>query len=98
MERLVLLSILPKEGDFTNLKIIRKLRESLSFSEEENKKLNFKQGAGGIINWDANFEKDIHTGEKANDVIVEALKALNDQKKLTNDHYSLYEKFVETTE
>ena len=30
-ERLVLLNILPKEGNFITLKIIRQLREDLSF-------------------------------------------------------------------
>lgn len=39
MERLKLLEILPNEGNRLNLKIVRKLRESLSFSEEELKKV-----------------------------------------------------------
>jgi len=41
-ERLNCLSILPVEGSFFTLKIMRKLREDLSFSEEENKLLDFK--------------------------------------------------------
>lgn len=41
-ERLVLGTILPAQGDYTTLKLIRKLRESLSFSEAEHKQLNFK--------------------------------------------------------
>lgn len=35
LERLKLLEALPPQGDLLTLKIIRKLRESLSFSEEE---------------------------------------------------------------
>lgn len=35
IERLKLLEVLPKEGDLLTLKILRKLRESLSFSEDE---------------------------------------------------------------
>lgn len=35
IERLKLLDLLPREGNRLNLKIMRKLRESLSFSEEE---------------------------------------------------------------
>jgi len=38
-ERLKLLEILPSEGNRLNLKIMRKLRESLSFSEEELKQI-----------------------------------------------------------
>lgn len=41
-DRLILLNILPKEGDFTTIKIIRKLREELSFSEEEHNALKFQ--------------------------------------------------------
>lgn len=43
MERLLLLGILPKQGDFLTLKILRKLKESLSFSEKELEELSFKQ-------------------------------------------------------
>lgn len=35
MERVKLLEALPSQGDILNLKILRKLRETLSFSEEE---------------------------------------------------------------
>jgi len=96
LERLVLLSILPKEADFTTVKIIRKLKEDLSFSEEEHKALQFVQD-GGNVNWqkDGDIPKDIKIGEKATDAIVEALKKLNTDKKLTEQHLSLYEKFIE---
>ena len=36
-ERAVLSNVLPKEGNITNLKILRALKESLSLSEEENR-------------------------------------------------------------
>lgn len=95
-ERLVLLSVLPQEGDFTTLKIIRELRESLSFTEEEHKTYNFKQ-EGNLVIWnkEKDVSKEVKVGEKANDIIVEALKKLNDERKLRDEHFSLYEKFVE---
>lgn len=40
-ERLMLMSILPKEGDFITLKLVRKLREALSFNEKEIAEINF---------------------------------------------------------
>jgi len=94
-ERLILLNILPKEGNFTTLKIIRKLREDLSFSEEEHKTLEFKQEETNV-QWkqEADVEKEIIFGEKATDVIVLTLSKLNSDKQLTDQHYSLYEKFV----
>lgn len=94
-ERLILLNILPKEGDFTTLKIVRKLREALSFSEAEHKALQFKQEGEKVL-WktEADVEKDITIGEKATDIIVEVLKKLNSEKKLTEQHFSLYEKYI----
>jgi hypothetical protein len=105
-ERITLLNILPKEGDFTTLKIVRQLRESLSFSEKEHKELSFK-GSGdklddgsvvpqGRIMWNVNADKpkEILLGEKAKDIIADRLKELDKQKKLTEAHFSLYEKFI----
>ncbi len=94
-ERLILLNVLPREGDFTTLKIVRKLREDLSFTEEEHKVLQFQQD-GTQMQWkrEGDIPKDISIGEKATDVIVGVLKKLNADKKLTEQHFSLYEKFV----
>jgi hypothetical protein len=97
-ERLNLLNILPKEGTFITLKIVRQLREALSFNEEELKALQFKQNTEmGTVQWnsEADTPKEIAIGEKATDIVVEALKELDKQKKLTDQHFGLYEKFVE---
>lgn len=95
-ERLNLLSILPTVGDFTTLKIVRKLRESLSFSEEEHKKYNFRQEQE-VVFWDKTNEepKDVYTGGKASEIIKNVLKELNDGKKLSDGQFTLYEKFIE---
>ena len=95
-ERLVLLSVLPEQGDFTTLKVIRTLRETLSFSEDEHKEYKFVQ-EGMQVRWDDKAEqvKDITIGEKANDIIVLALSKLNEEKKLKMEHFGLYEKFIE---
>ena len=94
-ERLVLLSLLPQEGDFTTLKILRGLREDLSFSEEEHKNYNFKE-EDNFVFWatEKDTPKDVQIGEKATDIIVDALKKLNEAKKLKDEHFNLYEKFV----
>jgi len=102
-QRLILLTILPKESNFATLKILRKLKEDLSFSEEEHAKLQFRtipdaQGSAST-NWSDDGDKeigevDIPIGEKATDIVVEALKGLDKAKKLTEQHVSLYEKFV----
>lgn len=92
-ERLVLLSVLPQEGDFTTLKIIRNLKDDLSFTEEEHKLYQF-QFEGEQVIWENNGDKEINFGEKATDIIVNAFKKLDQQKKLRMEHIELYEKFV----
>lgn len=94
-DRLILLNILPREGDFTTLKIVRKLREDLSFTEAEHKALQFQQDEGNI-KWQSEADKlkDIQIGEKAMDIIVDVLKKLDKDKKLGDQHISVYEKFV----
>jgi hypothetical protein len=95
-ERLMLLAILPKEGDFTTLKIVRQMRDNLSFTEEEYKALKFVNLPNGQVQWQlsGDISREIPIGEKATDLIVSALKKLNEAKKLTEDHFGLYEKFV----
>jgi hypothetical protein len=93
-DRLILLGVIPLQGDFTTLKIIRNMREDLSFSEEEHKKLNFRQ-EGEMTYWEEELEdKEINFGEKATDIIVDAFKKLSNEKKLRIEHMELYEKFV----
>lgn len=95
LERIALLSILPQEGNFVVLKIVNDLRNNLSFSEEEIKKFSIKQ-ENDLVTWDTSIlnEKDIQIGEKATDIVVDALKKLNDSGKLTMNHFTLYAKFI----
>jgi len=94
-DRLILLGIIPLQGDYTTLKIVRDMRDELSFSEEEHKKLQFRQEETMVF-WEEGLEdKEISFGEKATDIIVDAFKKLDSQKKLRIEHMELYEKFVE---
>ena len=97
LERIHLLSILPKEGSFATLKIIRQLRENISFTEEENKLLNFQQ-TGGAVKWDIVGsvrvgKPDIAISDFQKEIIAKALESLSTQEKLQNEQFSLYEKF-----
>jgi len=100
IERIALLGLLPAENNFVTLKIIRKLKEDLSFSEDEIKQFEIKAENDRMF-WNVKVEnnlmpdgKEIAIGEKASDIIVEALKKLDESKKLAERHVSLYEKFV----
>lgn len=103
-ERLLLLSLLPKEGDYAALKTIRRARESLSFSPTEQKELEMKNDitADGKpqVTWNstkaAESVKDVPVDEYTTNVIRDALAELNKKKKLEDKHMSVYEKFIIT--
>lgn len=99
-ERINLLSLMPTETNFVTLKVIRDLEEELSFSEKEIKDYEIETQVAGqrtFTKWnDAgnDYEKNCKIGEKATDLIVEQLEKLDKENKLTNNHFTLYEKFV----
>lgn len=89
-----------------NLKLLRLTKEDLSFNEEENKALQFRTENNMII-WNNTVvtetgeivpscpEKEFIFGEVIEKLIIKALKDLDKAEKITEDHYSLYEKFME---
>jgi hypothetical protein len=102
IERILLLRLLPKEGDITMLRIQRDLTRDLSFTEEENARIGFKidknEDGQFIQTWDpaeGAKEVDVVIGPKAHCMIEDSLKELNKAKKLEAGHISLFEKFVE---
>jgi len=123
-ERITLQNLLPKESDYITLKLVRKLREALSFSEKEIAEIEFKthwrcpkcekvelatdaikcvecdvyMTSGGQVSWDEDKAqkgiKDVHIGDKMLALCETTLKKLSDSNKLTEQHMSLYEKFI----
>lgn len=94
-ERLVTLNLLPREGTFANLKLIRVAREKLSFNEAENKALGFHQ-KGDQLKWNPKVTalKKIDLGEVVSLMLIDALKKLDTDGKLREEHFSLYEKMI----
>jgi hypothetical protein len=102
LERFNIQRILPQETNFLTLKIVNSLKQSLSPSEEELKEFDVKPEVDsegrvtGRITWNelGKEEREIEIGEKATDLIVESLKKLDKENKITNEHYTIYEKFI----
>ena len=95
LERIMALGILPEAGNFATLKIVNDLKLVLSLTEAEYKEFEVKQEDDQLL-WNSKGleEREIKIGEKATDILIEALKKLDEEKKLTNQHFSLFEKFV----
>jgi len=99
MERILLGGMMSTyQGSFTNLKLIREGREAISFKEDELAKLNIEE-SDGKIKWNPQGALEIGAVEiDLNLTVFKVLKdmfvKLNDEQKLTEQHFSLCEKFL----
>jgi hypothetical protein len=95
LDRITLLGILPEQGDFLTLKLVRQLREDLSFSEHELEAMSI-QNSDGRITWnpEADAGKPVSIGKAATELIACGLKKLDKEQKLTDHHVDLYSTFV----
>lgn len=94
-ERLILLNALPKQGSLVDLRIVRDLSSALSFSEEEQAELGFRE-ENGRVQWRIEGEKnaDVKMGPRAQDIVLKALRALDKRGELTIDQVDVYERFL----
>ena len=97
MERLLLLNILPTKGSILKLRLAREFSEKLSFTEEEHKKLNFKE-VGESVSWSEEatdvFLK-IEVGKVMLELIKDELTKLDESESLGVEHVDLYGKFFD---
>ncbi len=98
-QRLLLMNVLPGEGNYDTLKIVRDQQALLGFSEEEHKNLKM-QRKDGLIVWDegAEVSVDIRIGEVAATIIKRTLRQLSEEGQLQMEFLPLYEHFVEGEE
>ena len=97
-DRLVLLNILPEQSSLATLRIVRELREELSFSEDEHKATQMRNLDDGRLMWEEGMvpDKGIEIGPKAANVIRDALAKLDEGDELTMDHLDLCDEFEYT--
>lgn len=94
-DRIMLNSILPQEGAYEDLVIIKSIREKMQFSEKEIEKYKIKTLPNGHSSWDPGkdiFEFEFSSGQKA--LLRKQLVKMSEEKKLVENHVSLYEEFV----
>jgi hypothetical protein len=96
LDRVVILTILPKEGNFATLRILQDLRMALSFTEKEVKEFGVTVDLeAGKTNWNEDTpDVEIPMGEKATEIVVDAFKRLDQSNKLNADMLETYEKFI----
>lgn len=96
-ERFAVLQLLPEKASFTNMKLIRDLRDALVLSPEEEEDVGFVQN-GDHLKWDGEKAKEHIAGipfdPKTYVLVMEALEKLDKEEALEARHTTLYEKFV----
>lgn len=97
IERMLLQRVLQDvQSDWTTLKVKRVLVEQLSPSKSEEKKLNFrteKRGDRDVTVWDTIPDKNFEISASINKKITTKLDELSKAERLTDDWYSLMDKF-----
>ena len=94
-ERLLILNILPKEGNIVTIRLLKDLIGNVGLSGEEIKKWKVQTKENNQVVWDNTqaTEKEINLEETAKNLISERLELLNKESKLTIEQLSLYDKF-----
>ncbi len=94
-ERFVLSMLLTQESDFATLKLARAAQEKLSFTEQEFIDYSLTKKTGNW-SWDGKADKgkEIDIGPKMTEYAKDALIRLDKRGKLTDEHFTLYERLV----
>jgi hypothetical protein len=94
LQRILIFSILPNEGTLLTMKTLRGLKNKITFSEQEVNGYNLRIDQGKYT-WDSTKDSDIEfevtDGEKI--LIVDGLKELDKQGKITEQYLNLCELF-----
>jgi hypothetical protein len=94
MERITLLGLLPEQGGFSTMKALTELRGNLYTTEKETKQWGIEQDETKIT-WKENGTAEVPVGEIMKALVVSKLQTLDKEEKLTANHLSLWEKFIE---
>jgi len=95
-ERIVLLQLLPVEGDVITLRVVREARGLIGLTEFELKRFEVVQD-NGSVRWSNATPNgaEVEIGAAVAGIVSVELQKLNTARKLTENHLSLYEKFCE---
>lgn len=97
-ERMVVMSLLPQTGNFATLKIVTEANLMLGATDEESVLAGLKpDGKGGVValhGWLVVPEREFTFKETLLGLIKGALQKLDDEEKLTMEHYRVWKKFM----
>lgn len=94
LNRILILSVVPVEGDLLTMRVVKNFREKVSFTENELVEFNLKNN-NGMFTWDRNKERKIEfeITPKETEMIKEGIEKLNKENKLTEQFIELCDMF-----
>ena len=95
-ERFGVMGLLPNEANWATRRLIRDLVAKVGFSAEDHEKFGIRMD-GDRVMWNSDVEQEAEFDLKGPEtaMIVESLQKLDTEKKLTSEHDTLCEKFLE---
>lgn len=98
INRLQLVGVLPSEGDFLTLTVKKDILQKINLTQEEIEEWEVKPKENGRIEWNTKKAKEIDVVFSApeGELIKSALVKLNNEKKLNDQTYGLYDMFITT--
>lgn len=92
-ERLLLLTGLLPISSLVKMKIVREMKEDLSFDNDEIKQCKISDLGNGQVHWERDCEKEFDFNETQVGIIKESLVQLDQKQMVTEDHLPLFEMF-----
>ena len=93
-ERMIILSILPKEGSIITIRLIRELISKLATSAKEIEEFGIQKKEEGVVfNEKARVPIEFEFNEVEIELVRGSLKELDNKKQLVPDMISVWEKF-----
>jgi len=94
-ERIILLQILTKEGNFATLRIVRDLASKIGLSADDWTEFGIVQ-EDGKVTWNEKGKEEVSIDfkQKEIEIITKELKEMDKESKLEFRHFSVFEKFA----
>jgi hypothetical protein len=94
MDRIVLMQVLPPEGNLITMRVLREFKAQLDFTADEIKAREIRT-EGGMMQWNGEGDKKIvEVSAAVRDIIKAAFKKLDDEKKITVQMLPVYDLFL----
>ncbi len=97
LERVLLLQVLPAEGNLLTVRSVKAIRDAVEFGDEEQDRIKMKV-IGQQIAWDPKLadeaDREVAFSARGLVVIEDALKALETKSALRPEYLTLWDKFV----